>query len=30
MERYNNIEAIDYIYKYSKYYGNVLYECEEL
>ena len=30
MTRYNNIEAIDYIYQYSKYYGNVLYECEEL
>ena len=30
MARYNNIEAIDYIYQYSRYYGNVLYECEEL
>lgn len=30
MEKYSNIEAISYIYQYSKYYGNVLYECEEL
>lgn len=30
MKIYSNTEAINYIYQYSKYYGNVLYECEEL
>lgn len=30
MDKYSNIEAINYIYQYSRYYGNVLYECEEL
>ena len=29
MKIYSNTEAINYIYQYSKYYENLLYECEE-